>query len=80
MSIVAKNISKYYNNHLVLNNISFNVEKGEVVGLLGLNGAGKSTMMKMICSYIKPNSGQIFICKKDIEKFTKYTKKKIGYL
>ena len=60
MAIVVKNISKSYNKQLVLNNINFNVEKGEILGLLGVNGAGKSTMLKMICSYIKPNTGQKF--------------------
>ena len=80
MSIVVKNISKSYNKQLVLNNINFNVEKGEILGLLGINGAGKSTILKMICSYIKPNSGQIFICQKNIETDTIYTKKKLGYL
>tara|TARA_B100001250_G_C19786582_1_gene784471 strand:- start:828 stop:1514 length:687 start_codon:yes stop_codon:yes gene_type:complete len=80
MSIEVKKISKSYDTNLVLNNINFNVAKGEILGLLGINGAGKSTMLKMICSYIQPNSGQIFICKKNIEKYTKYTKQKLGYL
>ena len=80
MSIIVKNITKYYDNSLVINNINFNVKKGEILGLLGLNGAGKSTIMKMICSYVKPNSGEIFICEKNIEKHTNDTKKKIGYL
>ena len=80
MSIIVKNITKYYDNHLVINNINFNVKKGEILGLLGLNGAGKSTIMKMICSYVKPNSGEIFICDQNIAKNTNDTKKKIGYL
>jgi ABC-2 type transport system ATP-binding protein len=80
MSIEVKNVSKSYDNNLVLNNINFNVQKGEIVGFLGINGAGKSTMMKMICSYIKPNSGHIFVCKKNVQKNAKYTKQKIGYL
>ena len=80
MSIIVKNITKYYDNHLVINNINFNVKKGEILGLLGLNGAGKSTIMKMICSYVKPNSGEIFICDQNIVKHTNDTKKKIGYL
>ena len=80
MSIELKNVSKSYDNLEVLKNINFKVHKGEVLGLLGINGAGKSTIMKIICSYIKPNSGSIYICNKNIESNTKLTKSKIGYL
>ena len=76
MSIIIQNITKSYDNHLVINNINFNVKKGEILGLLGLNGAGKSTIMKMICSYVKPNSGEIFICKKNFATPPNDTKKK----
>ena len=51
MSIELKDISKTYNNIEVLKNINFSVKKGEILGLLGVNGAGKSTIMKIICSY-----------------------------
>ena len=80
MSIELKDISKTYNNIEVLKNINFSVKKGEILGLLGINGAGKSTIMKIICSYVKPNSGKVKICEKDIETHTKLTKSKIGYL
>ncbi len=80
MSIELKDISKTYNNIEVLKNINFSVQKGEILGLLGVNGAGKSTIMKIICSYVKPNSGKVKICEKDIETHTKLTKSKIGYL
>lgn len=80
MSIELKNVSKSYDNLEVLKNINFKVHKGEVLGLLGINGAGKSTIMKIICSYIKPNSGSIYICNKNIESNTRLTKSKIGYL
>ena len=80
MSIELKDISKTYNNIEVLKNINFSVKKGEILGLLGVNGAGKSTIMKIICSYVKPNSGKVKICEKDIETHTKLTKSKIGYL
>jgi len=80
MSIELKNVSKSYDNLEVLKNINFKVHKGEVLGLLGINGAGKSTIMKIICSYIKPNSGSIYVCNKNIESNTKLTKSKIGYL
>ena len=80
MSIELKDISKTYNNIEVLKNINFSVKKGEILGLLGVNGAGKSTIMKIICSYVKPNSGKVKICENDIETHTKLTKSKIGYL
>ena len=80
MSIELKDISKTYNNIEVLKNINFSVKKGEILGLLGVNGAGKSTIMKIICSYVKPNSGKVKICEKNIETHTKLTKSKIGYL
>lgn len=80
MSIELKDISKTYNNIEVLKNINFSVKKGEILGLLGINGAGKSTIMKIICSYVKPNSGKVKICENDIETHTKLTKSKIGYL
>ena len=80
MSIELKDISKTYNNIDGLKNINFSVKKGEILGLLGINGAGKSTIMKIICSYVKPNSGKVKICENDIETNTKLTKSKIGYL
>ena len=53
MSIELKDISKTYNNIEVLKNINFSVKKGEIVGLLGINGAGKSNYEKIICSYVQ---------------------------
>lgn len=50
-----------YNEFIALSDISFNVEKGEVLGLLGLNGAGKSTLLKIICGILKPTSGTVSI-------------------
>ena len=80
MVITVKNISKSYNTKLVLDNISFNLNKGEIVGFLGPNGAGKSTLMKIICSFTKQSSGTILINGKDNLKNEKYVKKKIGFL
>jgi ABC-2 type transport system ATP-binding protein len=55
MSIKVQNISKVYGNQTALNNVSFEIKKGEIVGFLGPNGAGKSTMMKIICAYLSAN-------------------------
>ena len=57
--IEIKNISKYYGDNVVLNDISFNIQRGEICGLLGLNGAGKSTLMKIIICMINADSGEI---------------------
>ena len=50
--IEVKNLVKRYGNHLALDNVSFTIEKGEVVGFLGPNGAGKSTTMNIITGYL----------------------------
>lgn len=62
-----KNISIKYNKKAILDDVSFNVKKGEVCGLLGLNGAGKSTLMKIIARLVKPLSGEILYDGKSID-------------
>ena len=59
--IEIKNVTKKYPNITAVDNISFNVKDGEVVGFLGPNGAGKSTTMNMITGFIEPTSGQIIV-------------------
>ena len=61
MKIRAKNLVKIYNDRTVVNDISFEVNKGEVVGLLGPNGAGKTTTFYMVVGLVKPNGGQVFL-------------------
>lgn len=80
MSVNVKNLSKYYQKKRVLDNINFNLKKGEIVGFLGPNGAGKSTLMKIICSYIKQDSGTVLVCGKDSLKESKKIKEKLGFL
>ena len=67
MSISVQNIIKKYGNQVAVNDVSFDVKKGEIVGFLGPNGAGKSTLMKIICCYLPPTSGTIKVCGFDIE-------------
>lgn len=62
MSIEIKNLLKTYGEQKAVNNISFKIEKGEIVGFLGPNGAGKSTTMKILTGYLKQNSGEAIVC------------------
>ena len=80
MSVEVKGISKSYGTQFAVDDISFSILPGEVLGFLGPNGAGKSTTMKMITGYLVPNVGQIKICGIDILLDEIAAKKKIGYL
>lgn len=61
MSIVVKGVTKLYGQQKALDNVSFDIQKGQVAGFIGPNGAGKSTMMKIITGYIPPTSGEVFV-------------------
>ncbi|MBE6855921.1 MAG: ATP-binding cassette domain-containing protein [Ruminococcus sp.] len=78
--IEVKNLTKKYGDKTAVNNISFSVEKGEILGFLGPNGAGKSTTMNMLTGYISSTSGQILINGADILEDPKKAKSNIGYL
>lgn len=78
--IEVKNVTKKYGNKIAVDNISFEVKDGEVVGFLGPNGAGKSTTMNMITGFIEPTDGTIMINGNDISKKAKKAKKQIGYM
>ena len=74
MTIELKNLSKNYNNILAVKNISFKINKGSIVGLLGPNGCGKTTTIGMILGLIKPTSGTVFINGQNIENENNRTK------
>lgn len=78
--IEVKNVTKKYGNFTAVDNISFTVKDGEVVGFLGQNGAGKSTTMNMITGFIEPTEGEIKVNGYDIVKKSKKAKKQIGYM
>lgn len=80
MSIEVKNLVKVYGEQKAVNNISFKVNKGEIVGFLGPNGAGKSTTMKMITGYLQPSDGDALVCDVNVKADPLHTKQKIGYL
>lgn len=80
MSISVTNLSKHYGAQKAVNNISFKVNKGEIVGFLGPNGAGKSTTMKMITGYLNADAGEVEVCGIPVKETATHTKEKIGYL
>ncbi len=80
MSIEVKNLLKVYGEQKAVNNISFKIDKGEIVGFLGPNGAGKSTTMKIITGYLQPSAGETFVCGLNVKVDPLEIKKKIGYL
>ena len=80
MSISVQNLTKIYDEQKAVDNISFTVNKGEIVGFLGPNGAGKSTTMKMITGFLKADQGEINVSGIDVKKNALDAKKRIGYL
>ena len=80
MSIEVKNLLKVYGDQKAVNNISFKVDKGEIVGFLGPNGAGKSTTMKIITGYLEQSGGTAYVCGQNVSENPLEAKKKIGYL
>ena len=80
MSIEVKNLTKFYGEQAAVNDITFSVEKGEIVGFLGPNGAGKSTTMKMITGFIPSTAGEIKVCGIPVDVDSLETRRKIGYL
>ena len=80
MSISVINLTKNYGSQKAVNQVSFTVNKGEIVGFLGPNGAGKSTTMKMITGYLESDEGEIKVCGMSVYLEQVETKKKIGYL
>jgi ABC-2 type transport system ATP-binding protein len=78
--IQIEHLSRHYDNFIAVDDVSFEIQRGEVVGLLGHNGAGKTTIMKMMTAYLEPTSGNIFIDKLNINKDIQAIQKRIGYL
>ena len=78
--IEVNNISKSYNEVLAVDQVSFSINKGEVLGLLGHNGAGKTTIMKMLTGFLSPDTGTINISNMSVSTNTLDIQKIIGYL
>ena len=80
MSIEVNNLFKYYGQQAAVNDVSFSVKQGEILGFLGPNGAGKSTTMKIITGFIPSHSGEVTVCGLKVDVDNLEARKLIGYL
>ncbi len=78
--IQVTNLTRRYGDAIAVNDVSFRIEQGEVVGLLGHNGAGKTTIMKMMTGFLEPTAGSIRVDELDIVRDTRAIQARIGYL
>jgi ABC-2 type transport system ATP-binding protein len=78
--IYTDQLTKRFGNFTAVDNISFSVQKGEIFGFLGANGAGKTTAMRMLCGLSIPTGGKGMVAGFDIEKDPESVKKSIGYM
>lgn len=78
--IVTENLTKKFGHFTAVDHISFEVNRGEIFGFLGANGAGKTTAMRMLCGLSKPTSGEGTVAGFDIHKQPEMVKKNIGYM
>jgi len=78
--IQVKSLTKYYGTHLAVDNVSFSIEKGQIVGFLGPNGAGKTTTIRILTCYMPATSGQASVAGFDVFSQSLDVRRKIGYL
>ncbi len=78
--IEVENLTKRFGSFTAVDNISFSVERGEIFGFLGANGAGKTTAMRMLCGLLKPTSGKGVVAGYDINRQSEKIKASIGYM
>lgn len=79
-SIVVNHLSKYFGDFAAVDDISFQVGKGEIFGFLGANGAGKTTTIRMLCGLLMPTSGELKVAGYDVVNQPKEIKQHIGYM
>ncbi len=79
-AVECKNLTHYYGKRLIYENMSFNIKKGSIFGLLGKNGTGKTTTINILNGYLKPKSGQCLIFGEDSQKLSPATKANVGFL
>ena len=78
--ITADKLTKHFGDFVAVNEISFEVSKGEIFGFLGANGAGKTTAMRMLCGLSIPTTGEASVVGFDVYEQTEDIKKNIGYM
>ena len=78
--IKVDHLSRHYGDFKAVDDVSFTIQRGEVVGLLGHNGAGKTTIMKMLTGYLEPSAGEAMVDDLQLGKHTRAIQKRIGYL
>src|SRR5690349_24979481 len=78
--ISVQNLTKRFGDFTAVDNISFQVNKGEIFGFLGANGAGKTTAMRMLCGLSKPTAGMASVAGFDVYHQVEHIKKNIGYM
>jgi ABC-2 type transport system ATP-binding protein len=80
MSVRIQNLTKYFGQTKAVDNLSFEVKNGEIIGFLGPNGAGKTTTARLITGYLAPSNGIVEVNGKDVRKFPYEVRRMIGYL
>lgn len=78
--IKINKLTKRFGDFIAVNEITFEVSKGEIFGFLGVNGAGKTTVMRMLCGLSISSSGEVIIAGFDVYRETEKIKKNIGYM
>jgi ABC-2 type transport system ATP-binding protein len=78
--ITAEDVSRRFGNFYAVKNLSFKVKAGEIFGLLGANGAGKSTTFRMLCGLLPPSSGKLLVAGFDVLRFAAGARARIGYM
>jgi ABC-2 type transport system ATP-binding protein len=78
--IEVRELSRHFDSFIAVDRVSFDVAKGEILGYLGANGAGKSTTIRMLCGLLQPTSGQAFVAGIDVNRHPEQVKRVIGYM
>src|SRR5206468_6469192 len=78
--IHVENLTKYYGDYAAVRDVSFDVDRGQVVGFLGPNGAGKSTTMRLITQFLEPDAGEIRLDGVPLAEAGREAKRRIGFL
>jgi ABC-2 type transport system ATP-binding protein len=78
--IKAEQLTRRYGTFLAVDRVDFTIEQGEIVGLLGHNGAGKTTIMKMLTGYLEPSAGRVLVDGVDVAEQPKLVQRSLGYL